>query len=174
MLKLWSHHCTFCLLLKLLCSHSTGYATQYNYYRIHGRTNYGKFSLKLFASKLCESIPMSLKLLPPNSFRAHYKLHLLSGLKWTIMEWHSLKITWEPDLPILFDHYWNQLKSLSSSGCCALTDNVSLLVFTNMFIFFFCLNNVQYIIYGNSANKQWIESVQCTFHVFNRGRLNYS
>ena len=26
-----------------------------------------------------------------------------------------------------------------------------------MFIFFFCLNNVQYVIYGNSANKQWIE-----------------
>ena len=28
-----------------------------------------------------------------------------------------------------------------------------------MFIFFFCLNNVQYVIYGNSANKQWIELV---------------
>ena len=39
----------------------------------------------------------------------------------------------------------------------ALTDNVSLLVIANMFIFFFCLNNVdnvQYVIYGNSANKQ--------------------
>ena len=28
----------------------------------------------------------------------------------------------------------------------ALTDNVSLLVITNMLIFFFCLNNVQYVI----------------------------
>ena len=51
----------------------------------------------------------------------------------------------------------NQLESLSSFGFCVLTDNVSLLVITNMFIFFFCLNNVQYVIYGNSANKQWIE-----------------
>ena len=33
---------------------------------------------------------------------------------------------------------------------------------------------MQYVIYGNSANKRWIESVQCTFQVFNRGRLNYS
>ena len=64
---------------------------------------------------------------------------------------------WEPDLYILFDHYDNQLESLSSSGCCALTDNVSPFVITNMFVFFFCLNNVQYVIYGNSANKQWIE-----------------
>ena len=29
-----------------------------------------------------------------------------------------------------------------------------------MFIFFFCLNNVQYVIYGNSANKQWIEWIE--------------
>ena len=75
--KLWSHHCTFCL-LKLLRFHSTRYATQYNYYRIQARTNYSKFSFKFFTSKLWESIPVSLKLLPPNSFRAHYKLHLLS------------------------------------------------------------------------------------------------
>ena len=59
-------------------SHSTRYATQDNYYRIHARANYVKFSFKFFASKLWESMPMSLKLLPPNSFRAHYKLHLLS------------------------------------------------------------------------------------------------
>ena len=26
-----------------------------------------------------------------------------------------------------------------------------------MFISFFCLNNAQYVIYGNSTNKQWIE-----------------
>ena len=26
-----------------------------------------------------------------------------------------------------------------------------------MFIFFFCLNNAQYVIYGNNTNKQWIE-----------------
>ena len=51
----------------------------------------------------------------------------------------------ETYLPILFYHYGNQLESLSSSGCCALTDNVSLLVIPNMFIFFFCLNNVQYV-----------------------------
>ena len=31
----------------------------------------------IFASKLWESIPMSLKLVPPNSFRAHYKLDFL-------------------------------------------------------------------------------------------------
>ena len=55
-------------------SHSTRYATQDNYYRIHARTNYGKFSFKFFASKFWQSITMSLKLLPPNSFRAHYKL----------------------------------------------------------------------------------------------------
>ena len=59
-------------------SHSTRYATQDNYYRMHARTNYGKFSFKFFASKLWDSIPMSLKLLPPNSFRVHFKLHLLS------------------------------------------------------------------------------------------------
>ena len=55
-------------------SHSTRYTTQDNCYRIHARTNYGKFSFKVFASKLWESLTMSLKLLPPNSFRAHYKL----------------------------------------------------------------------------------------------------
>ena len=59
-------------------SHSTRYATQDNYYRMHVRANYGKFSFKLFASKLWETMPMSLNLLPPNSFRVHYKLHLLS------------------------------------------------------------------------------------------------
>ena len=59
-------------------SHSARYATQDSYYRIHARTNYGKFSFNFFASKLWESIPMSQELLPPNSFRAHYKLHLLS------------------------------------------------------------------------------------------------
>ena len=170
MVKLWSHHRTFCL-LKLLRFHSTRYATQYNYYRIQARTNYSKFSFKFFTSKLWESIPVSLKLLPPNSFRAHYKLHLLSKQQ---RNDRTVKITWELDLPILFCHYSNQLKSLSSSGCCVLIDNVSLLVITNVFNLFFCLNNVQYIIYGNSTNKQWIESVQCTFHVFNRGRLNYS
>ena len=42
---------------------------------------------------------------------------------------------------------------------CTNLQSVSLLVTTNMFIFFFCLNNVQYVIYGNSANKQWIELV---------------
>ena len=40
------------------------------------------FSFNFFASKLCESIPMSLKLSPPNSFRAYYELHLLSEQKW--------------------------------------------------------------------------------------------
>ena len=55
---------------------------------------------------------------------------------------------------ILFYHYGNQLESLSSYSYHALIDNVSLLVITNMFVFFFCLNNVQYVIYGNSANKQ--------------------
>ena len=59
-------------------SHSTRYATQDNYYRMHVRANYSKFSFKLFASKLWETMPMSLKLLSPNSFRVHYKLHLLS------------------------------------------------------------------------------------------------
>ena len=59
---------------KNIHSHSTRYVTQDNYYGIHARTNYGKFSFKFFASKLWESITMSLKLLPPNSFRAHYKL----------------------------------------------------------------------------------------------------
>ena len=122
--KLWSHHCTFCL-LKLLRFHSTRYATQYNYYRIQARTNYSKFSFKFFTSKLWESIPVSLKLLPPNSFRAHYKLYLLCKQQ---RNDRTVKITWEPDLPILFCHYSNQLKSLSSSGCCALIDNVSLLV----------------------------------------------
>ena len=39
--------------------------------------NYGKFSFKFFAFKLWESITVSLKLLPPNSFRAHYKLDFL-------------------------------------------------------------------------------------------------
>ena len=82
------------------------------------------------------------------------------------MEWPTLKITWEPDLPILFYHWGNQLKSFSSYGCCALTDNVSLLVITNMFIFFFCLNNVQYVIYGNSENKHWIELRCCCYCFF--------
>ena len=58
-------------------------------------------------------------------------------------------------LNILFYHYGNQLERLSSSGCCALTDNVSLLVITICLFFLLCLNDVQYVvIYGNSANKQ--------------------
>ena len=56
---------------------------------------------------------------------------------------------------ILFYHYGNQLERLSSSGCCALTDHVSLLVITICLFFLLCLNDVRYVvIYGNSANKQ--------------------
>ena len=65
-----------------------------------------------------------------------------------------LKKILDPPL-ILFYHYGNELKRLSSSGCCALTDNVSLLVITIFLFFLLCLNDVRYVvIYGNSANKQ--------------------
>ena len=37
--------------------------TQDSYYRIHARTNYGKFSFKFFASRLWESIPMIPKII---------------------------------------------------------------------------------------------------------------
>ena len=66
------------LLVSNIHSHSTRHATHDNCYRMHARTNYGQFSFKLFASKLWQSIPMSLKLLTPNSFRVLLKLHLLS------------------------------------------------------------------------------------------------
>ena len=60
-----------------------------------------------------------------------------------------------PPKKLLFYHYDNQLERLSSSGCCALTDHVSLLVITICLFFLLCLNDVQYVvIYGNSANKQ--------------------
>ena len=44
-------------------SYCTRWASQENYYRPFAGTNYGKFSIKFFASQLWETIPVSLKLL---------------------------------------------------------------------------------------------------------------
>ena len=58
------------------------------------------------------------------------------------------------------NYYGNQLESLSSSGNQQLAVHqlkVFLFLLLLYVYFLLCLNNVQYVIYGNSANKQRIE-----------------
>ena len=58
-------------------SHNTRYASSQNVYRICITTRYGQSKFQFSASKFWESVSISLKKLPYNSFKKQYKQLLL-------------------------------------------------------------------------------------------------
>ena len=58
--------------------HYTRYASRKNFYGINTSTRYGQSTFQFSASKIWESVSVSLKSLPYNSFKKHYKQYLLT------------------------------------------------------------------------------------------------
>ena len=56
-------------------SHNTPYASDQNLYRIHIRTNYGKFTFKYKAALIWETIPKDLELKSLNSSSSETQGH---------------------------------------------------------------------------------------------------
>ena len=59
--------------------HHTRYASRQNFNRINTTTRYGQSTFHFSASKIWESVSISLKILPYNSPKKHYKQYLLTA-----------------------------------------------------------------------------------------------